>query len=77
MHRGRVYKSKNVLMRWVIWWAAALLFFLAPEPSWARGGGGCVAEGTRVLAPEGTVAVEKLKKGDAVWSVIDGKLQRA
>lgn len=77
MHRGRVYKSKNVLMRWVIWWAAALLFFLAPEPSWARGGGGCVAEGTRVLTPEGTVAVEKLKKGDAVWSVIDGKLQRA
>ena len=77
MHTGWVCKSKNVLMRWVIWWTAVLLFLLAPEPSWARGGGGCLAEGTRVLTPEGAVAIEKLKKGDAVWSVIDGKLQRA
>ncbi len=64
-------------MRCVIWWTAAWLFLLAPLPSWARGGGGCLAEGTRVLTPEGTVAVENLKKGDAVWSVIDGKLRRA
>jgi predicted lipid-binding transport protein (Tim44 family)/3-dehydroquinate synthase class II len=61
----------------VIWLTAALLFFLAPKLSWARGGGGCLAEGTRVLTPEGSVAIEKLKEGDAVWSVIDGKLQKA
>ena len=64
-------------MKWVVWWMAALLFLFAPESSWARGGGGCLAEGTRVLTPQGAVAIEKLKKGDIVWSIIDGKIQRA
>lgn len=74
---GWSHKVGNVYMRWVIWSAVMLLLCLAPELSWARGGGGCLAEGTRVLTPEGAVAIEKLKKGDAVWSIIDGKLQRA
>jgi len=77
MHTRWVYKSKHSLMRWIICCTAALLFLLAPELSWARGGGGCLAEGTRVLTPEGAVAIEKLKKGDAVWSIIDGSLQKA
>jgi predicted lipid-binding transport protein (Tim44 family) len=77
MYTRWVYKSKHSLMRWVICCTAALLFLLAPELSWARGGGGCLTEGTRVLTPEGPVAIEKLKKGDAVWSIIDTKLQRA
>ena len=64
-------------MKWVVWWMAALLFLFAPESSWARGGGGCLAEGTRVLTPQGAVAIEKLKEGDIVWSIIDGKIQRA
>ena len=73
---GWSYKLRNVYMRWAIWSAVMLLLCLAPELSWARGGGGCLSEGTRVLSPKGAVAIEKLKKGDAVWSIIDGKLQR-
>jgi predicted lipid-binding transport protein (Tim44 family)/intein/homing endonuclease len=36
-----------------------------------------LAEGTLVLTPKGTVAIEGLKKGDPVWSVIKGKLEKA
>jgi predicted lipid-binding transport protein (Tim44 family)/3-dehydroquinate synthase class II len=71
------HKVGNVYMKWVIWWMAALLFLFAPGPSWARGGGGCLAEGTRVLTPQGAVAIENLKKGDTVWTLIEGKIQRA
>ena len=74
---GWSHKLGNVYMRWVIWSAVMLLLCLAPELSWARGGGGCLAEGTRVLTPEGAVAIEKLKKGDAVWSIIGGNFQKA
>ncbi len=77
MQTGWGCRSNTMFTRWEIWLIVALLFFVAPEPSWARGGGGCLAEGTRVLTPEGPVAVEKLKEGDAIWSVIDGKLQKA
>ena len=64
-------------MRWMVRWVAILLLCLTPVISWARGGGGCLAEGTRVLTPQGTLAIETLKKGDPVWSVKDGELQRA
>ena len=57
--------------------AAMLLLFLAPRGSWARGGGGCLAEGTPVLTPSGPVAIEKLRVGEAVWSVQGGKLHEA
>jgi predicted lipid-binding transport protein (Tim44 family)/3-dehydroquinate synthase class II len=77
MHTHWACQSKNVFWKCLVWSAALLLLYLAPELSWARGGGGCLAEGSRVLTPEGAVAVGKLKKGDAVWSVIDGKLRRA
>jgi predicted lipid-binding transport protein (Tim44 family) len=42
-----------------------------------RGGGGCLEEGTLIDTPAGPVPIEKLERGDAVWSVVDGRLQRA
>jgi predicted lipid-binding transport protein (Tim44 family)/3-dehydroquinate synthase class II len=74
---GLGHRSRKVRMGWMMWWAAVLLLCLSPVISWARGGGGCLAEGTRVLTPEGAVAIEKLKKGDSVWSVTEGRLRRA
>jgi predicted lipid-binding transport protein (Tim44 family) len=56
---------------------ALLLLLVTPVISWARGGGGCLAEGTLVSTPDGSVAIERLKKGDAVWSVVHGKLEKA
>ena len=56
---------------------AILLLCLTPVVSWARGGGGCLAEGTLVLTPKGTVAIERLKRGDPVWSVRNGRLEEA
>ena len=64
-------------MSWIIRCVVLLLLFLTPVVSWARGGGGCLAEGTLVSTPGGSVAIEKLKKGDTVWSVVDGKLKKA
>ena len=64
-------------MRWIMRAAAILLLCLTPVVSWARGGGGCLAEGTLVLTPKGTVAIEGLRRGDPVWSVIKGKLEEA
>ena len=40
----------------------------APE-SHARGGGGCVEQGTHVLTPSGPVPIERLKTGDTVLGV--------
>ena len=64
-------------MRKVASLAILFLLFLAPIPSWARGGGGCLMEGTQVGAPHGTVAIEKLKKGDPVLSLTAGKFHQA
>ena len=77
MRMGWTDKVRNVFRAQAVGWIAVFLFFLVPEASWARGGGGCLSEGTRVLTPRGAVAIERLKKGDAVWSVIEGTLQRA
>jgi predicted lipid-binding transport protein (Tim44 family) len=64
-------------MRKAARWMVMLLLVIAPISSWARGGGGCLAEGTLVKTPTGWVAIERLKAGDSVWSVIRGNLQRA
>jgi hypothetical protein len=56
-------------------WAITLFFLLAPALSWARGGGGCLAEGTPVLTPSGPIAIEKLRVGDGVVSIAGGKAQ--
>lgn len=77
MRMGRTLKSENVYMKWFVWWGALLLLYFAPQPAWARGGGGCLAEGTMILTPGRAVAIEKLKVGDLIWSVVDGRLQRA
>ena len=50
-----------------------LFLLLAPSLSWARGGGGCLAEGTPVLTPEGPIPIEKLKVGDGVVTIAGGK----
>jgi predicted lipid-binding transport protein (Tim44 family) len=34
----------------------------------ARGGGGCVSEGSRVLTPGGASYIENLKQGDPIWT---------
>ena len=47
---------------------ALFMTLAAPAPVWARGGGGCVEEGTLVLTPGGPVPVERLQPGDQVLS---------
>jgi len=50
---------------------------LLPALSWARAGGGCLAEGTPVLTPIGPVAIERLRVGDRVWSFQEGRLRES
>ena len=54
--------------------AAILLVFLFSSSAFARGGGGCLAKGTPVITPTGTVAIETLRAGDRVWSISGEKL---
>ena len=51
-----------------------ILFLIAlalwpAAPASARGGGGCVEEGTAVLTPSGPVPIERLKPGDTVLGI--------
>jgi len=55
--------------------AAMLMVLMASPPAWARGGGGCLAKGTPISTPAGAAAIETLRVGDPVWSVVEGKLQ--
>jgi predicted lipid-binding transport protein (Tim44 family) len=55
--------------------AAMLIVLMASVPAWARGGGGCLAKGTPIPTPAGAAAIETLRVGDPVWSVVGGKLQ--
>jgi len=64
-------------MRKIIGWIVILSLCFVPHLSWSRGGGGCLVEGTQVVTPNGAVAIEKLKKGDPVLSLTDGKFQKA
>ena len=57
--------------------AGLLFLLLIPDFSWARGGGGCLEEGTLVRTPRGLMAIEKLAVGDRVWSVAEGRLKEA
>jgi predicted lipid-binding transport protein (Tim44 family)/uncharacterized membrane protein YgcG len=56
---------------------ALLLTLLLAGEALARGGGGCLEEGTPVLTPDGPVPIERLAPGDAVLTVRSGKLCRA
>ncbi|MDO9227934.1 MAG: polymorphic toxin-type HINT domain-containing protein [Syntrophales bacterium] len=55
--------------------AAMLIVLMVSVPAWARGGGGCLAKGTPIPTPAGAAAIETLRVGDPVWSVVGGKLQ--
>jgi len=50
---------------------------LTASLAWGRGGGGCLEEGTLIATPTGPIPIERLERGDAVWSVVDGQLQPA
>lgn len=56
-----------------------LAFLLIPhfvhEDSWARGGGGCLAQGTPVLTSSGPLNVEALRTGDSVLGLAGGELR--
>jgi hypothetical protein len=47
----------------------AVLSLGSAAPAHARGGGGCVEQGTPVLTPIGPVAIERLRAGDTVLGV--------
>ncbi|HET6438004.1 MAG TPA: TIM44-like domain-containing protein [Anaeromyxobacter sp.] len=57
--------------------AVALAASFPPATARARGGGGCLSEGTGVATPGGEVPVEALRPGDPVWAVVGGKLRQA
>lgn len=48
---------------------ALALLVLTAGPLWARGGGGCLAAGTQVATPAGSMSIERLRRGDTVWTV--------
>ncbi len=52
--------------------AIAFALCLAATPTWARGGGGCFEEGTRILTPHGEIPIEQLRVGD---DVIGGRVE--
>lgn len=68
-------QSKKIRMRSLASLALMLLILFAPALSWARGGGGCLAEGTPVLTPAGPIPIEKLKVGDGVLTIAGGRVQ--
>jgi predicted lipid-binding transport protein (Tim44 family) len=57
----------HAALRWFALAVLASCVGLAPD-AWARGGGGCLAAGTRIATPTGAVAVEQLRIGEAVLS---------
>jgi predicted lipid-binding transport protein (Tim44 family)/uncharacterized membrane protein YgcG len=59
----------TIVQRIMVLLIALLCFGVwAPELR-ARGGGGCVEQGTQVLTPSGPVPIERLKPGDTVLAV--------
>ena len=64
-------------MKKIILLMLAIGAFSLPSLSWARGGGGCLVEGTPVLTPSGPVAIERLHAGDRVWSLQEGILRES
>lgn len=54
-----------------------LLYNLLYVTVWARGGGGCLEQGTLVSTPTGVTHIEELHRGDVVWSNVTGKRKRS
>ena len=48
-----------------------VLLYVLPSSLHARGGGGCLIQGTPVLTPSGPIAIDKLKQGDVVLGVLN------
>ncbi|MFH1227230.1 MAG: polymorphic toxin-type HINT domain-containing protein [Planctomycetota bacterium] len=49
----------SVLLGLILFWSGGL-------PVWARGGGGCLLEGTNVNTPNGPVPIQNIKPGDYI-----------
>ena len=64
-------------MKRLVGLAGLFLLLLSPALSWARGGGGCLEEGTPIRTLKGPVAIERLGVGDPVWSMASGRLRKA
>ncbi len=62
-------------MQLVLRFIVIVLALLCTSPAWARGGGGCLREGTQVLTPEGKAPIESLKPGDMVLGLNGGAFQ--
>ncbi|MBS0632430.1 MAG: Hint domain-containing protein [Verrucomicrobia bacterium] len=62
-------KTSALLRRFL----ALLLLCALAGPLHARGGGGCLEQGTLVATPTGPVAVEQLRAGDTVWGLVAGR----
>ena len=53
-----------------------LLVLITPGLSFARGGGGCLEEGTAVWTPKGLRPIEKLERGALVWGLDSGNWRK-
>jgi hypothetical protein len=62
---------------WLIVLVAGVLSVLTAGEALARGGGGCLEEGTPVLTPAGPVPIERLVAGDTVLAPSGNRLDRA
>ncbi len=59
----------------VLRFIVVVMALLCTGPAWARGGGGCLSEGTQVLTPAGKAPIESLKPGDMVLGMNGGAFQ--
>jgi predicted lipid-binding transport protein (Tim44 family)/intein/homing endonuclease len=71
------FSSRRVVMKRLLILAGLLLLLVIPGGAWARGGGGCLEEGTPVWTPKGLVPIERVAVGTAVWSLAAGRFQEA
>lgn len=46
-------------------------------PCLARGGGGCIENGTEILTPGGMVPIERMRPGDKITALVKGRFQEA
>ncbi len=67
----------GIRLRFVNAAALAALLTALPSPTLARGGGGCLERGSRVLTPAGEVAIENLRPGDAVLAYAEVTIRTA
>ena len=54
---------------------AVMLVAVCSGHAWARGGGGCLREGTAVVTPSGKVPIENLRPGNRILGVSGGQLR--